>query len=729
MRFAKSTPAARSGVAPVGIALRIASFMSSDDGSATRATSECLTVCEDAVRRMSFDAGEVRALSGSTTTPPRTSEDDGTRRSKSPRPPVAPKRATPLAGLSSALTTMLEAVSPKAGDDEDEVGRAMFGSGASGHARKRSSDASFESTTTSEGEGISALPSPGFVAARGLGGKSASLASFLPACSLSPPTVHRFTSALIEETSPQARSNFVVTPGSAENTETSTVMGKQTSTSAPEERSATAKYAGGFPQTFGDFKDQFVTAENPTPQSIPPPKYGDQGIIGEKHVLIMVGLPARGKTHMAKRLCQYLRFFHGANTRVFNVGEYRRRDAGVGQTADYFTKENEEQRMKFARAALKDMIDFLFQEDSMSFLEQRGVDSGRVAIFDATNSTRERRRWLIEQIGTLPLKVLFIESICTDEAVVEKNVRMAKINNCDYSGVMTEEQAFKDFMQRVRNYEKEYEPMGSDDEVDLSFIKLIDCGRRVEFNRVHGFLLGRVAQFLSNMHATTCSIYLSRHGQSEYNSHGKIGGDSGLTPMGEAYAQKLAEFADRVITRDPENGEARPVRLWTSSLQRTKLTARHLKHDKVKTGGGKDWIQMAPRVLRNLDEIYAGVCDGMTYEEIRAAYPREYELRRQNKLSYRYPRGESYLDVIARLDPLVQELESYREDVLIVGHQGVLRLIYAYFAGLDRDEAATLSIPLNTVIKLTPRTHDCIEERVLLHDPSENQEPIDPPSY
>ena len=173
---------------------------------------------------------------------------------------------------------------------------------------------------------------------------------------------------------------------------------------------------------------------------------------------------------------------------------------------------------------------------------------------------------MIEQIGTLPLKVLFIESICTDEAVVEKNVRMAKINNCDYSGVMTEEQAFKDFMQRVRNYEKEYEPMGSDDEVDLSFIKLIDCGRRVEFNRVHGFLLGRVAQFLSNMHATTCSIYLSRHGQSEYNSHGKIGGDSGLTPMGEAYAQKLAEFADRVITRDPENGEARPVRLWTLSL-------------------------------------------------------------------------------------------------------------------------------------------------------------------
>ena len=71
---------------------------------------------------------------------------------------------------------------------------------------------------------------------------------------------------------------------------------------------------------------------------------------------------------MAKRLCQYLRFFHGANTRVFNVGEYRRRFAGAGQTADFFTKENKAQRMKFAQEALKDMVDFLFQEDSMSNL-------------------------------------------------------------------------------------------------------------------------------------------------------------------------------------------------------------------------------------------------------------------------------------------------------------------------------------------------------------------------
>ena len=41
----------------------------------------------------------------------------------------------------------------------------------------------------------------------------------------------------------------------------------------------------------------FVLApeDNPTPQSVPPPTFGDQGNIGEKHVLVMVGLPARGE--------------------------------------------------------------------------------------------------------------------------------------------------------------------------------------------------------------------------------------------------------------------------------------------------------------------------------------------------------------------------------------------------------------------------------------------------
>jgi broad specificity phosphatase PhoE len=61
---------------------------------------------------------------------------------------------------------------------------------------------------------------------------------------------------------------------------------------------------------------------------------------------------------------------------------------------------------------------------------------------------------------------------------------------------------------------------------------------------------------------------------------------------------------------------------------------------------------------RALREIEAGVCDGLTYDQIKVRYPKEYQARQQAKLTYRYPRGESYFDVITRLEPLIFEVRS-----------------------------------------------------------------------
>jgi broad specificity phosphatase PhoE len=51
-------------------------------------------------------------------------------------------------------------------------------------------------------------------------------------------------------------------------------------------------------------------------------------------------------------------------------------------------------------------------------------------------------------------------------------------------------------------------------------------------------------------------------------------------------------------------------------------------------------------------------------------------------------------------------MESYQEPLLIIGHQGILRVLYAYLMGMDRREAPSLSVPLNTVLKLTPKVGD-----------------------
>ena len=72
-------------------------------------------------------------------------------------------------------------------------------------------------------------------------------------------------------------------------------------------------------------------------------------------------------------------------------------------------------------------------------------------------------------------------------------------------------------------------------------MKLYNYGQKVVTNRMYGYLRMRIAQFLTTVHTTPHTIWLSRHGQSEYNEMGKIGGDSGLTAHGEEYARALGE--------------------------------------------------------------------------------------------------------------------------------------------------------------------------------------------
>ena len=43
----------------------------------------------------------------------------------------------------------------------------------------------------------------------------------------------------------------------------------------------------------------------------------------------------------------------------------------------------------------------------------------------------------------------------------------------------------------------------------------------------------------------------------------------------------------------------------------------------------------------------------MTYEAIQEKYPKEFALRDQDKYHYRYPKGESYEDVVQRLEPVI----------------------------------------------------------------------------
>mmetsp|Transcript_15679 Transcript_15679/g.43420 ORF Transcript_15679/g.43420 Transcript_15679/m.43420 type:complete len:573 (-) Transcript_15679:167-1885(-) len=443
----------------------------------------------------------------------------------------------------------------------------------------------------------------------------------------------------------------------------------------------------------------------------------------DKLVIVMVGLPATGKTHIAKRICRFLSFFHDIPSQIFNVGDYRRQLCGAQQPASFYNPENADgvaQRKVACDAALADLMEYMSE------------DGVRVAALDATNSTKERRKHITATLKKEKnnIKTIFVESICDDEGILLSNIHKVKLSTPDYKGV-EESEAVEDFMARRANYEKYYETVEED---DGPFCKIVNSHRYVVHN-IRGYLSLKVVHFVMNLHTMPRTFYLTRHGQSEYNLLGKIGGDSGLTPAGLEYARRLSIFAKEEIARPrPEdhmhNGEAksgdelngenseRPCRLWTSTLRRTRETAQFLKHSTFNhtfdNGDHLEWVQFRPKPRRNLDELYAGTCDGMTYKEIEEVFPEEFSRRQADKLSYRYPRGESYMDVTLRLEPLAQEMERIREPLLIVGHQGILRILYAYFMGLDRKEAPYVSIPLNNVIELTPHAYGCHEKRYCL---------------
>ncbi|KAG8905211.1 Fructose-2,6-bisphosphatase [Tulasnella sp. 403] len=362
-------------------------------------------------------------------------------------------------------------------------------------------------------------------------------------------------------------------------------------------------------------------------------KVGKPDYSEAKIVLALVGLPARGKSYLSNKLMRYLKWLE-YKVRVFNVGQLRRTRA-------------------------------LEKEKSL----------------------------------------IFLESLCDDPAVIASNIVLkASAGDPDYKA-MSHEEAVADFTRRIKQYEEVYETVepfeweGMEEEKfddntgkrdteqerearrkalieaaarnagknnprvalitkamarNVSYLKVINVGRQMDIVRINGYLQSRIAYYLMNLHLKPRSIFMSRHGESQYNVEGRIGGDAPLSPRGEEYAKSLPGLIlDNIGTAT--------LKVWTSTLQRTIQTASYLPYEKL------TW--------KSLDELDAGVCDGMTYEEIEEHYPDDFANRDEDKFNYRYRGGESYRDVVVRLEPVIMELER-QENILIIGHQAIIRCLY-----------------------------------------------------
>ena len=398
----------------------------------------------------------------------------------------------------------------------------------------------------------------------------------------------------------------------------------------------------------------------------------------------------------------------GIETRSFNVGQYRRQLTGphTHEFFDHTNAEANEMRKQAAVSALIDMVQWfnspptrssspssdgslrLDISHTSSDFDESPVQKTKVAIYDATNSQLSRRELVQEFCDQNNVKTMFIESICNDPELILRNIKDVKLKSPDYLNVDSD-LAAKDFIERIKHYEDAYEPVDcAHSESHLSFVKLIDVGTQVIINRIHGYLQSRIVYYLINLNISPKTIYISRHGESEFNLQGKIGGDSPLSQRGQQFATKLPELIDSLLSED----EKRQLVIWTSTLQRTIQTAQNLPYPKLQ------W--------KALDEIDAGVCDGSTYAEIQEMFPDDFEERDKDKFHYRYRGGESYADLVLRLDPILMTLET-TPSCYIIAHQAVVRAIYSYFMSLPLSDLPYVHIPLHCVMAISLRAYGC----------------------
>ena len=534
--------------------------------------------------------------------------------------------------------------------------------------------------------------------------------------------------------------------------------------------------------------------------------------VGSKLVIVMVGLPARGKSYITKKMTRYLNWLQH-DTKIFNVGEKRRvaastsgfrlsqqsldrvpsgvrraldqhkdtlpqiaakilingdsavadngnggvapldlkdplndpenataveetdvprveitspgpkageeqekEEEGMDQSAAFFDPNNEKAaqiREQCAMETLDDLLDYILD------------GNGSVGIFDATNSTLGRRKQIMEKIRSRAgpeLNVLFVESVCQDKSLLESNMRL-KLSGPDYQD-KDPHAALEDFKKRVAIYEKNYVPIGDyEEDHNMPYVKMIDVGRKMVSHQIKGFLAGQAVYYLLNFNLAPRMIWITRHGESLDNVAGKIGGDSTLSDAGRKYAKAMTRFIDKQRTEwavrqadkmanthfPPVPGDHTPPNpyfsseaeqhnfcVWTSMLKRSVESGQYFCDEDYEV-----------KQMRMLDELNAGIMEGLTYDEIRTKYAEEYLRRRRDKLAYRYPGpgGEGYLDVINRIRPVIVELERMTDHCLLITHRSVARVLLAYFQNLNREDVADLDCPLGMLYQLEPKPY------------------------
>lgn len=472
------------------------------------------------------------------------------------------------------------------------------------------------------------------------------------------------------------------------------------------------------------------------------------------------------------------------------MGKYRRQAADGACGADFFDSKNvaaAEMRQLAASLALQDMLRWLDNEDEgnstaagaggrtsgmfttttncnnstrmmMTIMNNERKD--RVGIFDATNSTRERREWVLRECtcrkkrAGKPTGVVFVESICDDIDLLKENF-LTKVNTSpDYLG-MDPKLAMEDLLIRVKKYEEAYETIEDDTQ---SYIKIFNLSSKMLVNHIYGRMAKSIVPALMAWNIGTRPVFICRAGQTMNESDRaslrcSMSRSESLGMQGRAFRDGLfgymreecLDFINRrqitafspdlntgtsisgmmnrsvskmsfrksldgdlgclsTIQSEEEENEEDTIYVGTDGITPLPFPCYIMTSTMPRARQTVEWEGMpySVQMLSNLNPLDKGDLTGQELEDIAVKHPEWFEQLVEDPFYTRFPGGECYGDLTSRLESVVVDIEQQVGPVLVVSHVSVLQVLVAYFRNTAVENCTSIALPLNTVLKFTP---------------------------
>lgn len=193
--------------------------------------------------------------------------------------------------------------------------------------------------------------------------------------------------------------------------------------------------------------------------------------------------------------------------------------------------------------------------------------------------------------------------------------------------------------------------------------------------------------------------YLIRHGETDFNKkrffYGKA--DVSINETGKEQAALLHQLMKgKSISQ-----------VYTSQLKRTQETAAIIFPDQN------------PTAYKALNERDFGLWEGRTANEIQAAFPLVWEEWLESPFEVTPSKAEPFEKFKERVWSIVQDIRERADpEIVIVGHLGVLRLIYQFLVNMEAD-FWSIDIPQGTALLL--EDNDPWEERLIKQEDDLNQ--------